>query len=211
MSVIQLNINNFVETKTQSGRVSLNINVPGVSMVMFKLANCKGCSIMEPEFASFANDGRLKIATIDLTYNRALIGMARNSTTPIQKTPHVIMYVDGKPLAIYKTKPGVPIRTNLSNFINGAMSQIPRQTFVPQQQQQQNIYGGANENTNYYTPDANPPRIAVNMANETGRGNIHPTVQQQQCDSDDEECLLVPKHIIPYNQPWEVDVKKNQM
>ena len=210
MSVIQLNTNNFVETKTPKGRVSLNTNVPGVSMVMFKLANCKGCSIMEPEFASFANDGRLKVATVDLTYNRPLIGMARNSTTPIQKTPHVIMYVDGKPLAIYKSKPGLPIRTNLANFVNGAMSQIPQQTFVPRQQQQ-NIYGGTTENTNYYTPESNPPRRAINMANESGHGNIHPTVQQQQCDSDDEDCLLTPNKIIPYNQPWECELKKINM
>ena len=205
MSTITLNNSNFVQVRLQNGKTSVNVNINGVVVVFFKSKDCKGCSHMEPIFGRFSNSTRIKTAEICLTKYRNLIGMFRNSTTPIQSTPHLIMYVDGRPHAVYRGKTN---SNELDNFINGALSKIQQRSFV-QQQPQQNFYGGQQINENaYYKPDINPPRSAINIARSGGDnyGAVHPSMQE--CDSDDEDCLLTPKTIIPHNTPWESDFKR---
>ena len=207
MSVHQLSTQNFYVVGNQ--RQSLNIDYSGNVLVLFKVQECQGCAAFEPVFLQLSREEkRASIAILDLTYNREIVHMSRHTTTPIQKVPKLILYVQGRPHARFK---GDKTLQSLRNFITDALQvtqQQPSQqhTFV-QQQPQQNLYGGPPpQGRAAYMPDIQPPKQAINMAQGIG-GHAHPSMQQQ-CDPDDTECLMIPDQIIPHNMPWESDFKK---
>ena len=209
MSIHQLSTQNFHVVGQQ--RQSLNINYGGNVLVFFKLQECQGCAAFEPVFNQLSTEEqRVSVAVLDLTYNREIVQMSRSSTTPIQKVPCLILYVQGRPHARFK---GQKDLQSLKNFITGALQAVPQQppqqsSFVPQQQPpQQNMYGGSQQpQGSAFMPDIVPPKAAINMAHY-GPAQAHPSMQQQ-CDPDDDECLMIPKNIIPKNMPWESDYKK---
>ncbi len=218
MAVHQLTDQNF----RLEGRV-LKVTHSGNTLVFFKLDTCHACAAFEPIFRQIAAADQARSVTyaiINLTHYRNVINMAANTKTLISAVPHFILYVPddrptpgytpgGKPHARYKGQNNAP---NIQKFITDALrvvsnpQRLPQQSFVPQQQSQ-NMYGGPQQQGNVYMPDINPSRAATQMAQSGGMNSIHPSMQEQ-CAEDDEECLMMPNQIIPHNMPWESGYKK---
>ena len=199
MSIQTLDIHNFFI----SGN-SMNINLPGNYLVFFKFDGCRGCEVFLPMFTQLSReDRRISYGITDLTYNRNIVQMSKPTTTPITTVPHLIIYCQGKPHARFTGEKNMKA---LKDFLSGVLANIPQpqpqSSFVPQ-----NMYGGhSNQGTVVNIPDSHPPRQASRMAT-SGQAQAHPSMQNQ-CDPDDEDCLLMPSHIIPHNMPWESDYKR---
>ncbi len=227
MSVHNLTSQNFQVVGAQ-GSQTLKLNYSGNVLVLFKLQQCQGCSALEPIFYQLSNeDKRVGYAVCDLTHDKNVITMSRNTTTAITKVPHLILYVQGAPHARFKGESKTIAA--IKNFISSALQaqrpapiqqyQTPQQA-QPQQyaqtrQQQpafvtqqpgQNMYGGQAGGP-AHMPEVNIPRQANNIAGANPRAQAHPSMQQQ-CDPENESCLLSPPDIFPYNIPWEIDYKK---
>jgi len=76
---------------------------PGLLLVMFTSRNCKYCDDFMPEFKGLprAVQGvNFGICNVD-DKNRAVLQMARNSSTPITGVPKFILYHEGMPYVEY--------------------------------------------------------------------------------------------------------------
>lgn len=188
---------------------SLNIDIQGITLVFFKSERCQGCAMFDQVFNQIAKeDRRLNYATIDLSHHQSVVQMSKSSTTEIRKVPHVILYDQGRPHARFtgdKTIKG--IRDFLGTILPSLLQRQPQASFV-QPQQGHNSIGHNNPYGNpggYY-----PPNPQIQPPTQQQRPTTPQTFQnaQNQCDPDDEECLMMPSHITPYNMPWETEFKK---
>ncbi len=182
----------------------LKIKAPGAALVFFKTDNCPACKAFSPVYyrmaaKEFENSGLLFLE-LNLREHSNVQRMSINSKTEIRAVPHFIMYFNGNPYARYK---GNTNERDIKLFINNTLPAISQQTSPPQRSfiSQQNMYGGYSNQTPVYTPDSAPPRSISNMQMSPQAMASHPSIQE--CDPDDEDCLLIPDCIIPYNKPWE--------
>jgi hypothetical protein len=185
---------------------SMNVNVAGNLLVLFKM-NDKDSLNLEPTFLKLpTRNNTIKYAVCDLTQSRDIIEKSRASTTPIQKPPTIILYLEGKPFALFKGSKDLP---SLEKFIVNAMIAYQNQRTQQQQQNfvqppQQNMYGGQQPQG---TRGAYMPEIANINSKQAKASGVHHSMQQQ-CADDDEDCLKMPENIIPHNLPWESDLLK---
>lgn len=211
MSIYKLASQNFQLVGSQQP-LSMQISVQEPIFVMFKLQGCVGCAAIEPVFSQLSNeDRRVSYGVADLTQNKEIANMSRKSNTIIEKVPHFILYVQGKPKARFvgATKTIESFR----KFLSDALIQMQQQPTVqivnsPPQSFVQNMYGGNQNNGQSYVPEMqNAPR-GVNRMLQDGNSvanSAHPSMKQ--CDPEDKNCLTMPEDIIPHNMPWESDIK----
>lgn len=219
-SVVELNQNHFYV----NGQ-NLCVNVPGVILIFFKSQGCQHCKQLEPIFLQFArSNSRISYGIIDLTYNKNVVNISRNTKTPIQTVPQLYLYFEGRPYARFKGNKNIQslesFVTNALDMYSQSVQQAPQHALAPQYGQQsapqerhfvqQNMYG-AGSNRGGYAPDTQSmPRQASGMMQHGGHpvaSSAHPSMPQQ-CDPDDDDCLFVPDQIIPHNMPWESDLRK---
>ncbi len=203
MSIYTLGVQNF-------GLIdgSMNINVGGLLLVLFKMQGSQESSALESIFAKLpSKNPHVKYAVCDLTYNRNVIDMSRSSTTVIQKPPVIILYVDRKPFALFK---GSKDLTSLDRFVINALKALQEQrakqqpTFS-QPPPQQNMYGGPPQQrgNSAYIPEIG------NMNSKTAKASgMHQSLLKQQVDDEDDSSLKMPDNVIPHNLPWESDIVK---
>lgn len=209
MTLYKITSNNF-----QLIGKSLQINIPDNIMVMFKQQGCVGCNAAEPAFSQLANSNRrVSYGVIDLTNDKQIISWSRGSTTPIEKVPMFVLYVQGRPHA--KFKGTSKTLETLDNFLMGALSTVQQQQVVyttppninnqPSQFVNPNLYGGHN----HIEPQLPPQQQSRNDSRNSGPGmpSVHPSMQNQ-CAEDDEDCLMKLSGIYAKNMPWDVAINK---
>ena len=234
MSIAQLYPGNFKLIGRQ--RKTMNISLPGNVLVFYKMQECQGCQAVEPIFHQLANvEHRVKYAICDLTNARDVIAMSHQTKTQIQKVPHIILYINGRPHARFRGDKNVPM---LRSFIAKALAQAPtqqQQGFM--QQQPGNMYGGGGGNYNQQQIDSQTPpqyqRQQQQQQQGQGQGQGKdkfwmPDIQKAptmtgalrdggsgtryaylgNVDDEDEDKLLVPDQVIPHNEPWMSQYKK---
>nr|QBK86598.1 MAG: thioredoxin [Marseillevirus LCMAC102] len=228
MSVHQLSPQNF---KVVGRNIkTLNINLSGNVLVFFKMQGCPGCGTFEPIFhqlAGASTNDNIKYAACDLTNQRDIIKMSRQTSTPIQAVPFIILYVNGNPLAKYTGKKSIPA---IKSFMTKALQHVPpvqSQNFMPQQRESS---GGMYGNGSYNPPQMSPNQgqSGVNQQHDSSDGKIWmpelgkaPSMQGvvkgsggsqyaylNDIDEDDEEKLSVPEQVTPHNVPWESQYRK---
>lgn len=202
--VTRLNDGNFF----MSGK-NMNIDMKGITLVFFKSERCQGCAVFDHVFNQIMmEERRINYATIDLSHNQNVVKMSKASTTEIQKVPHVILYDNGRPHARFtgeKTLKG--IREFLGTILPTLLQRPPQVSFI---QPQHHTSGGYPSNDGYGYATGGGGGYQQPVPQQAPRMQPQPSYQspQNQCDPDDEECLKMPSHIIPYNMPWETEFKK---
>lgn len=193
---------------------TLNIKIPGNVLMFFKMNGCAGCSQFEPVFHQLAAQIQgVTFLVADLSNDRNIIMMSRQTNTPIEKVPYILLYINGRPLAKFNGKKNIP---SLRNFISKALAAAPRQqpqsSFVQQpysQQPPQQTYPQPQQHqqppSRVYQPDLKMPK----GMNSAIRGNNSGGYQyMQDVEEDDETKLDVPEQVTPYNTPWDTKYKK---
>lgn len=97
----------------------LKISVPGNVLVFFKSTVCPGCNEVEPIFMALAaKDHRVSYCIVNLDDYRDLILMARETSTPIQAVPMLMLYCNQFPKAKFT---GAKNLVSIQSFLTKAL------------------------------------------------------------------------------------------
>ncbi len=180
----------------------LTINKRGYTLVFFKMANCEGCKTFVPQFHAISASTRKvdNFVMIDVSVYRKIVAWSRETKTPIQTVPLIILYLDGKPAFKYTGVRDVP---SMMSFLDkNVVEHRNTQGFMQQPYQQPPQHPGSYVNGNNYPsqPQYEPPQ----------RGTRPPQAYAQMNDveDEDEDKLLLPGQVTPYNVPWEGSYRK---
>lgn len=206
------------------GQKAMMINVPGVMLVLFEQNGCNSCAAFKPIFAQLANaETRISYGIINVSQFRDVIVMSRDTTTPIQGTPTLILYISGRPHTRFN---GAKNLNSVREFINKSLQEVPpsagHSTYARSPEPAPtNMYGG------FAAPPAAIPVGApaqgsagfatartAQASNRTWQPEIGnaPSLQNMlkgsaakspSMDDDDEQTLMTPVTVTPYNSPWD--------
>lgn len=180
---------------------TLIINLSGNILVLYK-QNDEISRQFDPVFSKLASmENRVNFAFIDVSTpgGREVVGKSRATTTPIQGTPTLILYLNGRPHTRFN---GSRTIESIREFITKSFQQAsstpepvaPPQQFMPTQQA--NMYGAVRGPTaNIHTPTVDQPNLRGKIKN-----NFLPSVEVEE-----ELRLEIPDDVVPYNMPWEAD------
>lgn len=108
----------FAVAQGRNGKV-LKLNMPGNVLVFFKTLQCPGCSELEPHFSALASkDHRVSYCIMDVGDYRDVILWARDTSTPIQSVPMLLLYCNQFPKAKYTGAKNLP---SLQSFLTKAL------------------------------------------------------------------------------------------
>lgn len=218
MSVIQLKAQDFYLAGNRNK--TLNITLEDNVLVFFKMQGCEGCRRFEPAFYQLVkNDKRIRYATCDISSNRRVPQLSRETNYPIQAVPWIFFYSGGYPVARFKGKKNVP---SIQAFIGKALieaqkRQRPKRSFVPQGQRgshggsypQGRPHGGPPDQPGqpkYWKPEMGKSPSVKGIVK--GGGNSQYSYLNDQVEEEDDDRAQVPENVTPHNKPWESGYRK---
>lgn len=204
MSFYQLSLKNF--SISNGPKRTLDINIEGKVLLFIKMEGCPGCNSFFPIFHELSKmDKRINYAVFDITNQRQVVVMARETSTPIENVPFILMYNNGSPFAKYKGKKSFE---GVQNFITTIIKMI-ESTPPPPKSFMNDTPGGYSPfssgshvqppSTKVYMPETNAPSGSkFGQKQPTNIGEIE----------DEDDILMIPDEITPYNTPWKSDYKR---
>lgn len=200
-----------------SRQKTLGIDLPGNVLVFFKMAGCNNCKLFEPVFADLSNqESRVEHAILDVTQNKEVVIWSRETSTPIQAVPVLILYINGRPHAKFNGTKNIP---SVQNFITKALQS--QGTSAPTQQTQfmaspaaaaaagrgGGMYGSApsaaQANASHQQGKPWMPEIGTAPSMKgivKGAGAPRGFVEDEE-----DQHLLIPDSVVPHNRPWEAE------
>lgn len=162
----------------------------GPVLVYFRSSACKICTGSFDTVWSHVQqiDTRIGYGVANVQMCKNTIMKSRNTKTPINATPKLIMYLHGSPKAVFI---GIKSVDGVREFIDDCITtfmQSESTSRPPQQRQQQS-----------FVQQMNPTNAFGNNALRTG------TIARVDSIDDSENHLLSPDTVTPYNTPWRTD------
>ena len=158
MSVQSVNSSHFVVAGNK--KKTLNLKVRGNVLMFFKMDNCPGCAQFEPVFYQLASQMQnVTFLVANISHDRNIIGMSRQTNTPIEKVPYIMLYVNGLPKAKFNGKKNIPSLQNFVSKVLNVVSQQQQSSFV--QPQPQGYHPGASQgyNPGGYAQQPQQPKV----------------------------------------------------
>lgn len=153
---------------------------PGVFFVLFKKKDCKYCGSLYPILTTLSQkDRRLMWGIADVGDYRQIVAMSNTTNTPIKGVPMMILYVNGRPHAVYG---GNRTIEDITAFINHMLA-------PPQGPPQPKAF-------------VNPPpqRGIAPISNESMFTPQQPKIPGPPAQIDN--TVNLPSDVIPYNTPY---------
>lgn len=96
-----LTYEDFFPIKGSKGPM-LGNNLKGLSLVFFYSPSCDHCRNLMPIFKMLPNKiGGCQFAMINISQNRQVVEISRQTVVPISYVPYIVLYVNGKPYIRY--------------------------------------------------------------------------------------------------------------
>lgn len=77
-------------------------SIPGFSLILFYSTHCDHCQKLIPIFKKLPGTiGGCQFGMLNVSMNKEVVGMSRESTTPITYVPYIMFYIDGQPFTAY--------------------------------------------------------------------------------------------------------------
>lgn len=216
MAFHQLSVRNFRVAGDE--RKTLDIDVGGKILLFVKTQGCEGCMAFFPVFQELARtDRRVGYAILDISSpsEKAIVRMSRDTSTPIGAVPYIVMYNNGSPVAKYNGKKNFQaVQSFITSIIHIIETQrqqsrpfvheTPKQTFHPPSQAY-NPYQPASSSSgsSYQDSKVYMPETGSKPAMRGAQNSLINDIEDE-----DEDVLLIPDEITPYNTPWKSDYKK---
>lgn len=114
-------------------------SIPGISVCLFYSTQCSYCQELIPEYKKLPGSiSGCHFGMINISKQKTILHMAKNTLTPIQYVPLIILYANGTPLARYDginsieeiKKFVLNIATKLQNDFNEENSEDNNQKFL---------------------------------------------------------------------------------
>jgi hypothetical protein len=100
-ALLFLTSEDFSVSKGQKGEILCN-NIKGYSVVLFYSTQCIHCQNLIPIFKGLPGTiANCQFAMINVSTQKNVIMMSRNTIAPITFVPYIIFYVNGKPFMKY--------------------------------------------------------------------------------------------------------------
>jgi thiol-disulfide isomerase/thioredoxin len=100
-SLLFLSADDF-SVRVSKGQRVLGHDIHGISFVLFYSMQCHYCQQLIPIFKQLPETlSGCQFAMINVKMNRTLVGMAKDTITPITYVPLMILYVNGQPYMRY--------------------------------------------------------------------------------------------------------------
>jgi thioredoxin-like negative regulator of GroEL len=99
--LLYLSEKDFKSIPVKDGNLLCN-NIKGISLILFYSTQCKFCATSLPIFKTLP--GTLtgcQFGIVNISISKELVGMSRQSTSPLQYVPFIILYFEGKPIMSY--------------------------------------------------------------------------------------------------------------
>lgn len=92
----------FIITKGTKGNILCN-TIPGFSLILFYSIQCPHCQNLIPIFKKLPGTiNGCQFGMINVSSNKNLIKMSKNTILPINYVPLIILFINSKPYMIYK-------------------------------------------------------------------------------------------------------------
>jgi thiol-disulfide isomerase/thioredoxin len=97
-----LGCEDFLITRGSKGNILCN-SIPGFSLVLFYSTQCPHCQLLIPIFKKLPGTiSGCQFGMINVSSNKNIIKMSKDTILPITFVPLIILYVNSKPYMIYK-------------------------------------------------------------------------------------------------------------
>ena len=129
-----LNAQDFLTVSEKAGNL-LCINQDGLSLVLFYSTKCDHCHNLIPIFKQLPNIvSGCNFAMINVTNNKQVVQMSKNTVAPLTYVPYIVLYVNGKPFMRYDGPHDI---NELQRFVIEVSKKVASQQFVKEEQQPQ--------------------------------------------------------------------------
>ena len=84
-----------------TGKFLIN-NIPGFSFILFYSTQCSHCKRLIPLFKQLPSAvNGCKFGMINVSKNKQIVNMSKNTVAPITYVPYLILYINGRPFMRY--------------------------------------------------------------------------------------------------------------
>ena len=126
-SLLFLSADDFVVQQGEKGPLLCH-EIRGFSLVMFYSTKCVYCQKLIPTFKRLPDIvNGCQFGMINVSTNKHLIQMARQTITPIEYVPLIILYINGRPYMRYE---GAPEENDIRRFILDASNMVQESGFT---------------------------------------------------------------------------------
>jgi thioredoxin-like negative regulator of GroEL len=128
-----LTAQDFYTAADKTGNL-LCINMDGLSLVMFYSTKCDHCHTLMPVYKQLPNTvSGCKICMINVSNNKQVVSMSKDTLAPLTYVPFIILYVNGKPFMRYD---GPHDLGELQRFIVEVSKKVSSQQFMKQEEEE---------------------------------------------------------------------------
>lgn len=124
-----LNDEYFKVISTSKGSV-LGTTIRGISLVLFFSTQCRFCHQYIPVFKKLPGTvGGCQFGMINISTNRSVVEKSKNTISPLEYVPYIVLYINGQPVMSYD---GPPNEDSIRKFVlEIVQSMQTKQQFVP--------------------------------------------------------------------------------
>ena len=131
-NLLFLTADDFELRKGTKGNIVCH-DIPGYSLVLFYSTQCKFCKELIPIFKQLPGSiSGCQFGMINVSKNKNIVHMSRNSIAPIEYVPYVILFINGKPSMRYDGPADVQ---TIQKFVIDVSNRFKGQNFNRKQQQ----------------------------------------------------------------------------
>ena len=131
-NLLFLTADDFELRKGTKGNIVCH-DIPGYSLVLFYSTQCKYCKELIPIFKQLPGSiSGCQFGMINVSKNKNIVHMSRNSIAPIDYVPYVILFINGKPSMRYD---GPADAQTIQKFVIDVSNRFKGQNFNRKQQQ----------------------------------------------------------------------------
>jgi thiol-disulfide isomerase/thioredoxin len=172
----------------------------GSTLVLFKKPGCPGCNSFAPIFEQLAREHAqfgISFATVDIDKFKKVLVLAKNSDTPVNYVPFLLLYIGTAPRYKYT---GAMNIVSLRNFCQQfpEMREVSSQTDAP---------NGSRPPQNNYRPQSSQQNNPTDLSSRSNRGR---SGYMTLGGGEEEDCnqLICPTNVTPHNSPWRSEYHK---
>ena len=123
-SLLFLSSDDFRVQPTENGSI-VCVDIMGFSLVLFYSTHCVYCQQLIPVFKDLPQIiNGCQFGLINVSTNRNIVFMAKDTLTPIRCVPLLILYVNGRP---YRRYQGPPTAGDIKSFIIQMANEVEQQ------------------------------------------------------------------------------------
>jgi len=128
MSLLFLSTEDFTTTKDANDNIILCHSINGFCLLLFFSNQCVYCKDILPIFSRLPHSvPGCNFGLVNVSMNRSLVNISKQTTSPIQYVPFIVLYLNGRPYMQYK---GPSNEAEIRKFIIQVSKDVMQSGFI---------------------------------------------------------------------------------